>query len=130
MKQGFTTVELLVTVFVAVMMVVSGYQLYNAITNRNGRMRALSEASGIAYNRLRDFSDHATADTATMCSASQTSGVSITTYPASTLPGGATSIVYRCKVDSSLSVIRVTSIVRYGTETPKREVVHAIFVAP
>jgi len=50
---GFTTVELLVTLFVAVAFLMSGYQLYSMIINDGGEVRARAKASNVAYKYLQ-----------------------------------------------------------------------------
>lgn len=129
MRQGFTTVELLVTLFIASMMVVSGYQLYSAVTLRSARERAMSEASSIAYSRLRELSDY-TSTITTSCGTSHTAGSTSTTYlsSTSTLPGSPRVVVYRCRPFSDNPVLRVTAVVTY--DSPVREVVHATYVTP
>lgn len=129
MRQGFTTVELLVTLFIASMMVVSGYQLYSAVTMRSARERAMSEASSIAYSRLRELSDYMSISTS--CGTSHTSGTTNTVYlsSSSTLPGYPRVVTYRCRPFPDLPVLRVTAVVTYDSN-PVREVVHAAYVTP
>lgn len=53
---GFTVVELLITLFVAVAFLVSGYQLFNAVIKDGGQTRSESKASNTAYDYLRRYS--------------------------------------------------------------------------
>lgn len=133
LQQGLTTVELVVTLFVAAMMVISGSQLYNAVTNRSANSRMMAEASNIGYETLRKLGSAST--TTTLCTASSHPtqavepadiGISETRLPnlgieisrCLPLTGVATSV--RDKV------MRVTVKVTYAT--PAREVVHATYV--
>jgi prepilin-type N-terminal cleavage/methylation domain-containing protein len=59
-QQGFTVVELLITLFVAGAFLVAGYQLYNAIIKDGGQTRAEARASNLAYDYLRRYSPSAT----------------------------------------------------------------------
>ena len=50
---GFTTVELLVTLFIAAAFLMSGYQLYSMIIRDGGEARARAKASNVAYEYLQ-----------------------------------------------------------------------------
>lgn len=52
-QQGFTAVELLVTLFIAALFIASGYQLYAVTTTDSANIRERSIASNIAYKYLR-----------------------------------------------------------------------------
>ncbi|MDN5819811.1 MAG: prepilin-type N-terminal cleavage/methylation domain-containing protein [bacterium] len=51
--QGFTAVELLITLFVAALFITSGYQLYAITTADSADIRERSLASNIGYKFLR-----------------------------------------------------------------------------
>lgn len=51
--QGFTAVELLITLFVAALFITSGYQLYAVATADSADIRERSLASNIGYKYLR-----------------------------------------------------------------------------
>ena len=125
-KSGFTTVELLVTLFIAVMMVVSGYQLYTAVNQRSGRVRTAAEASNLAYSRIRENSDYIAVTND--CVAQAETGASSSVVTGTTLPGTVTVIIRRCKPFADSDITRVTALVRY--DTPVKEVAHAVYVAP
>ncbi len=59
-QPGFTAVELLVTLFVAAMFIVGGYQLFNVVIKDGGDTRSESRAANVAYDYLRRYSDSAT----------------------------------------------------------------------
>ncbi len=125
-RGGFTTVELLVTLFIAVMMVVSGYQLYTAVNQRSGRVRTAAEASNLAYSRIRENSDYIAVTND--CVAQAETGASSSVVTDTTLPGTVTVIIRRCKPFADSDITRVTALVRY--DTPVKEVAHAVYVAP
>ena len=125
-RGGFTTVELLVTLFIAVMMVVSGYQLYTAVNQRSGRVRTAAEASNLAYSRIRENSDYIAVTND--CVAQAETGASSSVVTGTTLPGTVTVIIRRCKPFADSDITRVTALVRY--DTPVKEVAHAVYVAP
>ena len=130
-KDGLTTVELMVTLFVAALFILSGYQLYNAVNLRAGNSREMSEASNIAYRILREqaiYDSSFTKDTSSTCPSSSTLSPT-PTLPANTLPNPVVS-VYRCYVDTNSDLQRVTVQIEYGNDTPRRKVVHATYVSP
>jgi len=59
-QDGFTAVELLITLFVAAAFLIAGYQLFNAVLKDGGATRAESRAGNIAYDYLRRYSNSAT----------------------------------------------------------------------
>jgi Tfp pilus assembly protein PilE len=121
-ESGFTAVELLVTLFVAVAFLATGYQLYTVIIESGGTARTQAKASNIAYAALRKYAPQAVKP----CVASS---------PAATIPAGSLPTPNSISVDISCpggtgttttSKIQVT--VTYGS--PSEQVVHALFVAP
>jgi len=54
-SQGFTAVELLITLFVAVAFLMAGYMLYGVILNRSTLARAEAQADNLAYSYLRQY---------------------------------------------------------------------------
>ena len=125
-KGGFTTVELLVTLFIAAMMVMSGYQLYTAVNQRGGRTRAMAEASNLAYSHLRQNTTHVSV--ANSCTSAPNTGAVETVLEGTTLPGEPKVTIYRCKPFSDNDITRVMAVVRY--DSPVRKVAHAVYVAP
>jgi Tfp pilus assembly protein PilV len=124
-QSGFSAVELLVTLFVAVAFLATGYQLYSVIIKDGGTARTQAKASNIAYAALRQYS----AQVLNPCSPST---------PASTVPSGSSDLFNpTVNVDIScpagtgtttMSKVQIT--VKYGASSPQEEVVHAAFVSP
>lgn len=52
-KSGFSAVELLVTLFIAGLFLVAGYQLYSLIVNDGGKTRAQAKANNVVYDYLK-----------------------------------------------------------------------------
>lgn len=125
-QQGFTTVELIVTLAVGVLFLMSGYQLYGAISLRSGEARSMSEASNIGYEVLRQEGAYKDVSVACSATASSHDSTSITDRTSPTLSNLEITIL-RCKPISSLPVVRTTVVVKYGL--PQREVVHATYVS-
>lgn len=59
-SNGFTTIELLITLFIAAAFLVSGYQLYNLIIKDGGETRAQTRAGNVAYDYLQRYKPSAT----------------------------------------------------------------------
>ena len=125
-RDGFTTVELLVTLFIAAMMVISGYQLYSTVSQRGGRTRSMAEASNLAYSKLRENSNYTSVTNS--CLTQETIGEITTTISGTTIPGPVSLVIRRCKPFTANNIVRVTAIVRY--DSPVKEVAHAVYVAP
>lgn len=54
-NMGFSTVELLITLFVAAAFLLSGYQLYSMIIKDGGETRMQARASNAAYDYLQQY---------------------------------------------------------------------------
>jgi Tfp pilus assembly protein PilV len=124
MKQtssGFSAVELLVTIFVAVAFVATGYQLYSVIIRNSADARMRSRASNVAYEILRLQTLNVAPDT---CAAST---------PSATLPAdhgiqnASVTVAITCPFGTSSKTSEVEVSLRYGTKTPQEEVVHAVY---
>ena len=58
-QEGFTAIELLITLFVAAAFLIAGYQLYFVVIKDNALTRDQSRATNVAYNYLRQYSSAA-----------------------------------------------------------------------
>lgn len=120
-ESGFSAVELLITLFIAVAFIGTGYQLYSIIINDGGAARARARASNIAYDNLRRYSPQAT----NPCSV-----FTPTPNPAipanSGLANAAITVTISCPYTTSTTVTKVQVSVTYGT--PQQEVVHAAYI--
>lgn len=120
-ESGFSAVELLITLFVAVAFIATGYQLYSIIINDGGEARARAKASNIAYDNLRRYTPQAT-DPCTV----------FTPTPAPSIPAGSglsnatITVTISCPYTTALNLTKVEVSVKYGS--PQKEVVHAIYV--
>ena len=122
-ESGFTAVELLVTLFVAVAFLATGYQLYTVILQDGGAARSQAKASNIAYAALRKYSPQVVKP----CVASN---------PAATIPAGSglpgpssISVNITCPTGTGTTTTsKVQVTVTYGS--PSEQVVHAIFATP
>lgn len=124
-RNGFTAVELMVTLFVAVLFILSGYQLYGAVTLRSANSREMSEASNVGYEVLRKEGS-VYKPTSNSCAAP--SEEAITNRTGLKIPNPSIRIL-RCKPIQGSSLIQVTVSVKYGQLGTQREVLHATYVS-
>lgn len=68
---GFTAVELLITLFVAAVFLIAGYQLFSVIIQQSGDARNEAKVSGIAYTYLRQYETRATYPCSSLTEANQ-----------------------------------------------------------
>ncbi len=120
-QSGFSAVELLITLFIAVAFIATGYQLYSIVINDGGEVRARTRASNIAYDNLRRYIPQST-DPCTVFTPNPTP-----TIPANSGLGNPSITVAVSCPYGALNVTKIQVTVRYGA-SPQKEVVHAIFV--
>lgn len=120
--EGFTAVELLITLFIAAAFLISGYQLFNAVINDGGAARAESRAGNVAYEYLRRYADSAT----NPCTAASP----ITNQPVTVegLENASLLVSITCPRPDVTALSRVEVIITYGTAPDVVSVRHATFV--
>ncbi|HEX7483738.1 MAG TPA: hypothetical protein VF281_01165 [Candidatus Saccharimonadales bacterium] len=123
-QAGFSAVELLISLFIAVAFIAAGYQLYAVIIKDGSDARYQSRASSIAYENLRTYSSSATSPCSVISPASQ----SLPSTGDNALPNGTMYINLTCPYGTSDPTTKVSIRVTYGT--PLQEVTHALFVTP
>ncbi|CAN5366824.1 hypothetical protein BH10PAT4_BH10PAT4_3120 [soil metagenome] len=119
-QSGFTAVELLITLFVAVAFLVAGYQLYNVIIKDGGNTRGQSRAANVAYDYLRRYSP----STVNPCVAStplNNSAITVAGISAVTV-----TVAFTCPYTAQTNITEVTSTVKYNN--PQETVVYATYV--
>jgi prepilin-type N-terminal cleavage/methylation domain-containing protein len=119
-QQGFTAVELLITLFVAAAFLVAGYQLFNIVIKDGGDTRAESRASNVAYDYLRRYTNVAT----NPCSAS--SPLVNQNIDVTDLVGVTVTISITCPQPDATSLSKVESIITYGN--PANTVRYATYI--
>lgn len=125
-QAGFSAIELLISLFIAVAFVGAGYQLYAIIVKDSGEARLRARANNIAYENLRIYSSQATSP----CSAVAPSPTP--PAPPATgdfgLPSASITVTFSCPYGVADPTSKLTVQVQYGT--PQQEVTHAIFITP
>ena len=125
-EQGFTITELMVTLFVAALFAISGWQLYAVVTQRSIEAQRTSEASNIGYKILRQSSVYSAS--APLCTSPATHVVTpAPAIPTNTLPSPVSVEVKRCIPVSGLGINRFTVTISYGVGTDAQEVSHAMY---
>ncbi len=122
-ESGFSAIELLITIFVAVAFLASGYQLYSAVVRNGADTRNQTTASNIAYDYLRRVSPQAT----NPCTVIPNSTLAPTIPSGTTLPAATITANITCPFGATSGTSLVTVVVGYGNTNPK-QVQHAIFV--
>lgn len=124
-EQGFSAVELMVSLFIAVAFIATGYQLYSVVVTDGAATRQRAQASSIAYSYLRTLSDKPTGACQTDYTFSPTPV--LTTAERSQLPENATlSATTSCPYGTTSNIWRITVKITYGS-SPQQEISHAIF---
>ena len=126
--EGFTVVELLVTLFVAALFVLSGWQLYTVVTTRSAEAQQESEAGNLAYSVLRGWEWGADEYVSAAVCSSSTTATSISPLPdTGSLPSPVDVKMSRCNPITGVNMNRIIVTVIYGPD--KLEVSHGIFVS-
>lgn len=122
-QEGFTAVELLITLFVAAAFLATGFQLYTAIIQRGGDARQMAIASNYAYSSLRSL-----AATTPACSTTPTVTTTTPTIAGLTSPTvtQTTSAPHGCPWTNDVMQVQVD--VTYGPTNNREEVSHALYV--
>src|SRR5690606_4113362 len=99
-----------VTLFVAVALLASGYQVYSLIMREGGESRASTRASGIAYEYLQKYS----IEVATPCQP----GELATNQPVTidNLPNATLTVEVECPFSDNPDISKVITTIRYGSQ--------------
>ena len=123
--QGFTAIEVLITLFIATVLIGGGYQVYSLVNSSSQEARERSTASNYVYEMLRSMA----ASAPTTCPAAPAPQDVTSQLPAETgLPQPyAMTALYSCPYGSGHSISQLTVRLLYGP-SPQKEVVHALYV--
>jgi prepilin-type N-terminal cleavage/methylation domain-containing protein len=130
-EQGFTAVELLITLIIASVFLFAGYQLFTQVTRDGSSANRDAELSSIAYERMRKAALDASTASPSGCAAASEgvtttneaiTGIGTVTFkvtidcPYSTTPGSLTDI-FLVKVEASYPDAGTTRKVEHATFT-------------
>lgn len=116
-RNGFTAVELLISIVVASVLLGGGFQLYNTAIKSSGSARMRYKANNVAYEFLRQY-ENTTKTPCISSSASPEIGSQM-----DQLPGGEVSITITCPMSSQPDISLVNVTVSYqdsGEKSVKR----------
>jgi type II secretory pathway pseudopilin PulG len=120
---GFSTVELLITLFIAAMFLTSGYQLFGAIVKDSAEANMKVKAGDVAYEYLEKYKTSAS----NPCVAS--TPLVQSPVPIDGLSNVTISIAITCPYPATTSISKITSTVDYG-QNPVRTISNATYVKP
>lgn len=119
-EQGFTVVELLVTLIVGMLLMFSAYQLYTYVLDNSAKTRMSTTASALAYQFMRENFDQAT----NPCTAKTVSPAP--TIPASSnLVNASATVTIGCLSSGPANLSVITASVTYGS--PSTTVTHSTY---
>lgn len=119
-QEGFTAVELLVTLFVAAAFLIASYQLFSFVIRDGGETRSESKAASIAYDYLQRYSPTVT----TPCSDS--TPLSASPITVDTLVAASVTVRISCPNGSLTTLSKVEATVTYNN--PAKTVRYATYV--
>lgn len=120
-QSGFTAVELLITLFVAAIFLIAGYQLYAVIIKDGGSTRAQSQANNVNYDYLQRYAGTAT----TPCTTQTPLTNAFITVP--NLSNVKVTVAISCPYPSTPAVSKVQVTVQYNN--PQQAITNALFVS-
>lgn len=119
-QDGFTVVELLISLFIAAAFIGAGYQLYSTLIKDGGQAYQRSVASNVAYSYLRS----AIGQPSGSC---QPAEVTTDVEDGTGLPPGSTvKLSMTCPYHPGNMTSKLTATVTYGQ--PEQKVTHGMFV--
>lgn len=107
-KQGFSTVELLIALFIAAAFLGTAYRLFSVVMNDSNEARARSRAGNVAYEHIRSNSYKITNPCTT------TPSPDITTP--TDLPEVTVAVAFSCPYGATSRTTRITTTVTYGPQ--------------
>jgi hypothetical protein len=106
---GFSAVELLITLFVAAMFLVTGYQLYNAVIKDDGQTRA----KNIANNLAREYVDKYKSSATNPCT--QQTPLNNSSVTIANLSNVTITVAITCPYASTTTLSKILSTINYGS---------------
>lgn len=119
-SEGFSAVELLITLFIAAAFLFTGYQLYRTITADSTQARMQSRASNAAY----DFLQQAKLSATSTCAASNTT----TTPTVDKLVDVSLNIEVTCPYTEIPSISKIVVTLTHGLSNDRQKVYSAGYI--
>ena len=113
--KGFSTVELLISLFVAAAFIGTAFQLFSVVMKDGNETRLRGKAGSIASTTLQQRASSVNSP----CSPTPaTANISI---PTSDLPQASAQVTYSCPYGNSSKTTRISVVVSYGSPTEQVE---------
>lgn len=126
-EQGFSAVELLITLFVAAAFLATGYQLYYTAIESGGQARLRAVANNIAYDKLRFYAAKATKP----CTTKSTTALNPTLPTNHGLGNASITAWIECPYSSSSpDISKIIVVITYGAQTNNEKTRHVIYTTP
>lgn len=122
LSSGFTSIELLVTLFIAAAFLTTGYQLFSLIVNDSGESSSKSVVSGIVYDYLQKYKSYTT----NPCTASTPLTTSLINNEE--VPDAKVSVEISCPYPNMPSISKILVTVNYNNS--QQTVSNATFHRP
>lgn len=123
--RGFTAVEVLVTLFIATLLMAGAHQIYGIVTNSTKDARERATASNYAYESLRRATTLAPANCAPEAQHDISSQLPEDTRLSAPV---AMTAETSCPYGDGATISQITIRLTYGT--PQKEVAHALYIRP
>jgi type II secretory pathway pseudopilin PulG len=105
---GFSTIELLISLFIAAAFIATGFQLFTVVIQDGNEARLRSRASNVAHENLRKYAGSVT----TVCSSRPSTA---TPAAPSDLPQASITVAFSCPYGDDSKTTRIEATVTYGT---------------
>ncbi len=122
-KEGFSAIELLITLFIAAAFLMTGYQIYNFALKDGGQSRGQSQAANIASEYLERYKYTAT-NPCTEQTPLANSPITVTG-----LSNVAVSVVMSCPYESATNISKVSVTISYGSGANQKTIKTASYVS-
>jgi Tfp pilus assembly protein PilV len=125
LSNGFSAIELLITLFIASAFLISGYQLYAVVIKDSGNARMLARAANISEDYLNQYKSRATNPCIVVQPLPTNYDITV-----DGLPNATVTVTITCPYAATATVSKISVTIKYGNDSPQKEVVNATLVSP
>lgn len=115
-EQGFSTIELLLSLFIAAAFISTGFQLFSVVTKDSDEARMRSTAAGIVNSTIQKQSNNVNE----VCGPAPGALTNIP-IPTAELPQASYTVTFSCPYGESAKTTRLNVVVTYGKDAEKVE---------
>lgn len=110
-EEGFSTVELLIALFVAAAFIATAFQLYSVVMKDGSDTRLRAKAGSIINSTLQERASSVNSP------CNPTPAAATISIPTSELPQGSANVTYTCPYGNSSKTTRISVVVSYDSPT-------------